>query len=299
MGKKLIIKGADFSENCIKNPLPLEQGLIDIIPAEAEFGENMDVNMEKRMRTVNNLLIPSDAAVVISGLKGLNGSRSALRLDYCAYTSNERTKQACIGTGSNGFSDYYFPYNSSEKGNSVTIHNKYHQDLYFGFTIASGDNKDVSISNSDYSPLEYSILYDNREYPIILQDTLGINISMNEAEFGNLYITPIRMSNPCSIIYIEAGKQIKLSGLSGASGATNGALRVDACIYSSALPSHANAIHTLNGDSTNYYKFNTDNQDECIITAPYSGYYRFTFAGQNLSNNVLSADFPNVIIEIL
>ena len=97
-----------------------------------------------------------------------------------------------------------------------------------------------------------------------------------------------------SLVYIYAGESITLTGLKGSDG-TSGALRIDGAIYSSQSPSHSTILHTLNGDSTDYYKFNTDGGETFTMVAPYSGYYAFAFAAQDLTDTISYSAYQNSV----
>lgn len=127
-----------------------------------------------------------------------------------------------------------------------------------------------------------------------------IDLVLSEAAYGDYlrYSTAslkrMRVVNT-GLIYIEQGQEFSLSGLQGVGNVET--LRVDAGIYSSPSPSHSTILHTLNGDSTSYYKFNTEGNDSLTLTAPYTGYYAFCFAGQTMQE-VISPSNYNILLSI-
>lgn len=98
-----------------------------------------------------------------------------------------------------------------------------------------------------------------------------------------------------TLLYINVGQECTITGLKGDGSVPF--LRVDAAIYSSNIPAHNTFIHTLNGDTTDYYKFNTEGNNSYNFIAPYTGYYAFCFAGPNKTEEV-SPDNYNIIINL-
>lgn len=157
MGKALIFKNADFSANAIVKgeyeELLLESGLINIVPSESAYGTNAKTSQNNRIRSSQNIYIENGKSITIYGLKGLSGNKNAIRLDYCAYSNDERIGSNVITTGSKGVSSNYFPFNT-EGEDSCVITNDIGVNAYFGFTFAANNKTDV-ISAADYSPLRY------------------------------------------------------------------------------------------------------------------------------------------------
>lgn len=92
------------------------------------------------------------------------------------------------------------------------------------------------------------------------------------------------------LIYIESGQKCVVSGLQGSGNVP--ALRLDAAIYSSSEnPSHSTFLHTLNGDSTDYYKFNGDGSDSFTFTAPHTGYYALCFAATDKTSQITPSNY--------
>lgn len=126
----------------------------------------------------------------------------------------------------------------------------------------------------------------------VITESGVLDLVLEEADYGK-YIIPgspkrMRVVNT-GLVYIEQGEEILLSGLQGVGNVT--ALRVDAGIYSSSSPSHSTILHTLNGDSKDYYKFNTTGSDSLRLTAPHTGYYAFCFAGQTMLDAISPSNY--------
>lgn len=128
----------------------------------------------------------------------------------------------------------------------------------------------------------------------------AIDLVLTEEDYGN-YIDNSSSSKRMRVVntelvYIEQGQRFSLSGLQGVGNVT--ALRVDAGIYSSPSPSHSTILHTLNGDSKNYYIFNTEGSNSLTLTAPHTGYYAFCFTGQTMKEVISPSDYT-IILSIM
>lgn len=165
MGKILIIKGADFSENAIVGvsyiPLPIEQGGINIISG-SNFGNYSTASTTnvKRLRVPKTSLIYFEEGDVITfrGLSGISGAvNNPLRFDACIYSSQENPAHATAITSiSLSWETDAFPCNVD--GNDEYILTAPATGWY-GFNFA-GENIDNPITVSDYDDV---IRYKNEE----------------------------------------------------------------------------------------------------------------------------------------
>lgn len=158
MGTILKIKGADFGEHVLSKFMQLEQGGINVrVGDSANYGKNTTgPGNSYVIRSINNIFLKSKECITILGLKGINGDKGALHIDWCAYSTDDRTTENVITTASKGNSDLYYYINKNEKLANVKIINDTGQDAYFGFIFNCDDNELLS---SDYSPLRYSIMH--------------------------------------------------------------------------------------------------------------------------------------------
>lgn len=161
MSTILKVRGADFSKHCLNvNSIQLENGGINIrVEDRLNYGLNtIGSGNSVILRTINNIFIKSGGYISISGLKGINGEKEALSVDWCAYSINERTHEDVITTASKGVSSMYYYINKEEKLDTVKIINDTGSDAYFGF-IFKGDGS--NLNPADYSPLRAVIINTN------------------------------------------------------------------------------------------------------------------------------------------
>ena len=156
MGKKLIIKGADFSENGIPSivldwqNLSIENSGINLIPSNTAYGQNTSDQEKTRKRSVNNIYIPAGGRLHIKGLKSNSGT--TLRFDACYYITDARnnTDGNVAGTLSHGVSANYFPMNSDGSKNEVVVENTTNNGYYYGFVFCAL-NKTGNISSKSFT----------------------------------------------------------------------------------------------------------------------------------------------------
>lgn len=159
MGKKLIIKGADFSEYAVSKTveLEIEQNGINMLSNTETYGENSvstSPNFPKRVRTITNIQLELGQSVRIRGLKGLNNDGLALVVGAIWYSRDERSNTAVVGTLYDTYGTY-FPLNTEGEDSVIFVNN--FGNYYFGFTFA-GPNLNEGISASDYDPLQVEFL---------------------------------------------------------------------------------------------------------------------------------------------
>lgn len=154
MGKILVIKGADFSENALSNVtvMSVVQGGYNIIPTSAEYGSISPVtsaNYNRRLKTDPNSLIYLEAGsnIVFSGLSGNQEAHTPLRIDAAIYSSATPGKETIIGS-LNGESTNYFPFNV--EGRSTCRIDITHTGWY-GFIFAGQDIASDITSLDDYN----------------------------------------------------------------------------------------------------------------------------------------------------
>lgn len=137
MGKKLIIKGANFSNvaipadsvdgyltssNLENNGIVVVQDNINLnygwYPENGGSGSNT-----KRLRIKKGNLIPISIGqtLTLSGLKGVNGNLPALTMCFVIYTSNSEPSHDTLVSGSNLTTlDTYFPENRTSLSDTYT-----------------------------------------------------------------------------------------------------------------------------------------------------------------------------------
>lgn len=166
MGTNLIIRNADFSANAIGRELvnhPIQTGGIAVTAQKAGWISSLDI---KRLCTTagnNGILIRSGSKIHLKGLKGVDGLKPALRLDFAYYNSDliQQNLNATepvsnvVGTYSNYVSANYLTLNTAGD-DEIEITNNYGSDYYFGFVFC-GPTKDENLSPSDYN-IQYYIL---------------------------------------------------------------------------------------------------------------------------------------------
>jgi hypothetical protein len=159
MGKKLIIKGADFSENGMPSVvldwqnLSIENGGINLIPSNTAYGQNTSDQQSTRKRSVSNIYIPAGGRLHIKGLN--SNSNKTLRFDACFYITDARNNTGgnVAGTLSNGISANYFPMNSDGSKDEVVLENTANNGYYYGLVFCA-INKTDSISS-----LTFTLMY--------------------------------------------------------------------------------------------------------------------------------------------
>lgn len=161
MGKILVIKGADFSENALLKftVMSVVQGGYNIIPTNAEYGNispPTSANYNRRIKTDPNSLIYLEAGsnIVFSGLSGNQEGHTPLRIDAAIYSSATPGKETIIGS-LNGESTNYFPFNV-EGGNICRINIT--RTGWYGFIFAGQNIASDVISTDDYNgAVKYNI----------------------------------------------------------------------------------------------------------------------------------------------
>ena len=123
----------------------------------------------------------------------------------------------------------------------------------------------------------------------------GVSIVYGTDNFGNNFAADNRskLSEPTSI-FVPKGGCVVLKGLKNKNDDSL-FLLVDGVLYSSEETTHANAIHSINGDHSSsdaYFPLNSDGDNEITWVNPYNDdyYVRFTFK-QNNGNNITLADY--------
>lgn len=158
MGVSIILKNANFLKSSIGNERNAElmpnNKTISVIVNSEYFGTERDITLHNRLALKDNIFIPNGASINLSGLKGVDGLKNPLRVDWVAYSINERKTEYAVTTASKGIEANYFPLNINGS-NSVEIVNDTGQDAWFGFCF-SGLTKDEKIYRDDYA-LSYMI----------------------------------------------------------------------------------------------------------------------------------------------
>ena len=163
MGKKLIIRGADFAQNAVGGlkttgnlyALPFSCSLLN-----GQAGNLLLYYTNTRMTLTGfanrGVRIPEGCKITLSGLKGINGSRTALWIDYCMYSTNfipqyfsaneltnnpaiDGNAQNLLKTGSEFVEANYFPLNHAN-GTSIEVTNPYNHDVYIVFVAKAGSS---------------------------------------------------------------------------------------------------------------------------------------------------------------
>lgn len=168
MGKRLIIKGADFSDVSIdttvegyltssdleNNGIVVIQAQIDsnygTYPPNGEPGSNT-----KRIRIKKGKLIPINygQSITLSGLKGINGNLAALTMCIVIYSSKELPHHDTLIGGSNlNTPDTYFPENRTELADTYTWVNNIGSG-YLSFCGLVGNNTSTApvVDTSNYN----------------------------------------------------------------------------------------------------------------------------------------------------
>lgn len=152
MGSALIIRGANFINNIgTEYDLTLlpDNTTINIATTNDAYGTNFVITANNRLAVKENVFIPNGSSIILGGLKGKDGLKSPLRVDYCVWNKDERITDNVITTGSKGVSADYFPLNKIGE-NSVVITNDTGEDGYFGICF-SGLTKTEKIYRDDYA----------------------------------------------------------------------------------------------------------------------------------------------------
>lgn len=166
MGKALIIKGANFYSSSIGTEtieLMPDNTTISIATGSEKYGMEQTITLNNRLAAKDNILIRNGESINLNGLRGVDGQKNPLRVDYCAYSANERITANVITTGSKGVPENYYPFNKSGEG-YVTITNDTGEDAYFGFCF-SGLTKSEKIYRDDYA-LTYKLNQKSEEVDI-------------------------------------------------------------------------------------------------------------------------------------
>lgn len=164
MGKNLILYGEDYSTSATHILTPINMTLS---VAAGGFGYLLNyagANITKRFAILETgykpFLVPSGYKCIVSGLKGSDGTKNPLRIDYVAYTTNDALSIYTASTsdsnpnasysGSNKDSTKYFPFNNLvyKKQSTIVITNETANNLYFG--LAARGNTDAVLSPADY-----------------------------------------------------------------------------------------------------------------------------------------------------
>ena len=173
MGKNLIIKGADFSANAIEQEeyslFSIENRSLSVVESNVgslstATSSNYRINMF--LTGHRPILITAGSTITIKGLKGADGQKPTLTLDYVYYNNNDEVTASsspnvnAVGTASNYVSSDYFPINKDILSDTVTITNDYESDYYFGFVakaVLDGGGHEQQIPVNNYNTLRYKI----------------------------------------------------------------------------------------------------------------------------------------------
>ncbi len=154
MGKKIIVKGADFSVNGFRSPvsgsLTIYNYALSLIADGDNYGNINTSSYPKRGATTVAVFIPLGAKVTIKGLKP--DSNTGLRFDGCYYSSSTIGHSTVVGDmhGGSSSTDDMFMYNADGSNNEVTFTNTY-GDYWFIFGFAKGSTKSDDVVVSNYS----------------------------------------------------------------------------------------------------------------------------------------------------
>lgn len=170
----MIIKGADFSANAIENEqyelFSIENRSLSVLQSNVgSLSTTASTNYRINMFLAGHrpILVPSGKSIKIKGLKGTDGQKPTLTLDYVYYSTNQEVTVSseananAVGTASNYVSADYFLINRNELSDEVIITNNYGHDYYFGFAAkaelsSSGNEQLIPVGN--YSTLGYRII---------------------------------------------------------------------------------------------------------------------------------------------
>lgn len=162
MGKRLIIKNADFSANCMSSKVNISienYSLSLVTSADLGYRGSAEAAAIRMSATIDGkpVLIPSGATVTLAGLRGVDGNQSPLRVDYVYYRNNDvipilansgsTPNPNAVGALSNGVSSNYYPLNSDGSNDAVEITNTHGQDYYFCFAFRGLSNQNIYASN--------------------------------------------------------------------------------------------------------------------------------------------------------
>lgn len=284
MGKNLIIKGADFSENGFivgYKHLAISNRWYYTTATNAGYkgiinNKRLSSTIDANTNDINNgILVKAGQSIVLRGLKGVNGQKAPLRIDFTyantsttLYKSNPSTiAPNVIGTASNYDAENYFPINT-EGNDTVTIVNTYGADYYFVFSFA-GPTKDETLNSADYN-IEYYTKEAKWKDIVRYDDGYVIDIIPSEVQYGRVKEGASGGTNrQCSApsptmgnILVPAGHKLHVRGLCPSG---KKALAVDMAYYTSAVlelytnqESHPdNIVGTLsNGVAADFFPLN-------------------------------------------
>lgn len=154
MGKKIIIKGADFSANgfkqIISGSLSAANGALSILSNSDTYGEVGSNVRNNRGYTTTAIFIPKGAIFTLKGLKP--GSDTGLRVDGCYYSSSETSNSTVVGDLHGGTTDSsdLFLLNADGSSDGVTFTNNY-GDYWFKFAFAKGSGKSDNFTAGNYN----------------------------------------------------------------------------------------------------------------------------------------------------
>lgn len=156
MGKRLIIKNADFSANAIGatgTGMPLSQGIISGTASQSGYG-NWDFSSStynaKRLKTAEDsgVYVSANKSIHLSGMTGLG-------YGFFVYNTNEPTHSNCLDIGY----CQEFPTLNSENASSVTWVNNTGRGVWIWFIFKWLGTDGVHSADAAISPSDISITY--------------------------------------------------------------------------------------------------------------------------------------------
>lgn len=159
MGKKLIIMGADFSANGVSSKQVLKtypQTALSVTTEAAGWINTYNTSTARSCASLEgaNIPIPAGATLILSGLKGISGTETALWVDYCIYSSSSINLATSaksspapnfLRSASSFVSGYFFPLNH-DGVDSLAITNQDGVDRWICFAFRLPNNGTLNIS---------------------------------------------------------------------------------------------------------------------------------------------------------
>lgn len=153
MGKRLIIKGANFSENGVSDieegDLTVVLGTLSVLTGENFGRHNYDsanggtYSSNQRAVAYNGVYVPAGVDITLSGLNQLGSP--ALRVDGCYYNNEDCEQAHVVGDIHGGADADIYSFNADGANDSITIRNIW-GDYWFKFAFARGSQKNTALN---------------------------------------------------------------------------------------------------------------------------------------------------------